>query len=202
LTIDRIGTGGGVVRGSVADIACRRPCERTIRYGTSVTLRATPDYGSRFMRWSGDCSGRSRTCTFRIVGTTNVAAHFTRFMRGYACTIMAGGKYALGELLTGTPRRDVVCARGRTDISIIALGGDDVLILGRGRDAASGGPGNDIIFGGAGNDSLDGGTGNDRIYGGSGDDRLTGGGGRDLLVGGAGDDRCRRARGDVELACA
>jgi|GEM_PF-6584231 len=83
-------------------------------------------------------------------------------------------------------------------------GGDDVLRGGRGNDTLKGGMGEDILrggsqrdvlIGGGSNDTLNGDRGNDSLFGNSGDDMLRGGQGKDVLVGGKGNDTLIGGRG-------
>jgi Ca2+-binding RTX toxin-like protein len=69
------------------------------------------------------------------------------------------------DSLEGTPKPDVIVARG----------GDDTLIGHAGNDLLCGGPGRDAMFGTDGRDRLSGGTGDDQLSGGLGDDRIDGG---------------------------
>ena len=66
-------------------------------------------------------------------------------------------------------------------IRIMALNGNDVVVIGSGIQGA-------YIYGGAGNDTLVGGDGNDSICGDDGDDVLRGGPGNDSISAGLGDD--------------
>ena len=105
------------------------------------------------------------------------------------------------DTLRGTPRRDV----------IVAKGGDDVVIAGKGHDLVCGGSGVDILRGGRGRDTL-----LDRVssvaagsravlaeegvtqYGGAGNDTLVGTGGSDYLSGGGGSDELRAGNGGTD----
>jgi Ca2+-binding RTX toxin-like protein len=70
------------------------------------------------------------------------------------------------------------------------LGGDDVLVGGRGSDrlCGCGGRGSDHLFGGPGSDDLSGGDGADRLVGGTAGDVLRPGEGQDHVFGFGGDD--------------
>jgi len=57
LTVNKAGTGTGTVTSAPAGINCGADCTEDYDVDTAVTLTATPDAGSRFAGWSGDCSG-------------------------------------------------------------------------------------------------------------------------------------------------
>ena len=64
LTVAMTGPGAGTVTSSPSGIVCRvESCSSEFVQGTTVTLTATPDGTHGFSRWSGDCSGTSRTTT-------------------------------------------------------------------------------------------------------------------------------------------
>lgn len=54
LTVEKTGTGSGRVLGDGID--CGADCTQTYPEGTSVSLSATPESGSTFTGWSGDCT--------------------------------------------------------------------------------------------------------------------------------------------------
>ena len=56
-------------------VACPGRCLGTIAFGSSARLVAAPAPGYRFVRWSGDCSGR-RACV--VKGNATVKALFSR----------------------------------------------------------------------------------------------------------------------------
>jgi len=77
LIVTRAGTGTGTVASTPAGISCGNTCSATYNLGTSVTLTPTPDAGSTFSGWSGNCPSGSvtidsdKTCiaTFNLAGT-------------------------------------------------------------------------------------------------------------------------------------
>jgi hypothetical protein len=64
--------GGGAVR--------VRPTSGTSKYtaGTSLELTARPKVGWRLERWTGPCTGRHMTCTFRLTRARTVTAAFVK----------------------------------------------------------------------------------------------------------------------------
>ncbi len=56
LTVTRDGSGSGTVTSSPAGINCGGTCDGDFNEGTVVTLTATPDAGSTFAGWGGDCT--------------------------------------------------------------------------------------------------------------------------------------------------
>jgi hypothetical protein len=77
LTVAKDGTGSGTVTSDPAGIDCGSTCSASFPEGQVVTLTATPDSGSRFDHWSGDCTG-SGPCTVTMDQNHSVTATFTR----------------------------------------------------------------------------------------------------------------------------
>lgn len=92
----------------------------------------------------------------------------------------------------GTPQKDSIAANA-LDNNVVALGGNDIVDLGAGDDAACGGPGDDKISGGNGRDTLIG----DGVYGFVLPLDCGNGHGADTLIGGSGADRI--THGDLVL---
>jgi hypothetical protein len=76
LVVDKNGTGSGTVTSNPAGINCGQDCQEDYNLGTLVTLTATPQQGSNFVRWEGDCSGTSPTCQLTMNKNKNVTAVF------------------------------------------------------------------------------------------------------------------------------
>ena len=75
------GTGSGTVTSSPAGVNCGPPstCTATFDEGSSVTLTATPNAGSRFDSWTSGCDSISgNQCTVNMSGPKSVNATFTR----------------------------------------------------------------------------------------------------------------------------
>ena len=76
LTVTKAGTGTGTVTSSPTGIDCGSTCGSSFSDGTPVTLTATPDTGSTFTGWSGDCSGTG-TCPVTMNADHAVTATFS-----------------------------------------------------------------------------------------------------------------------------
>jgi hypothetical protein len=76
LTVHRTGRGSGTVRGGGID--CGRRCTTTWPAGTAVKLAASAGRGSRFVRWSGGCSGTRARCSVVLERPLVVTAVFAR----------------------------------------------------------------------------------------------------------------------------
>ena len=74
LTLSMAGNGSGTINTKPVGLVCTGgTCSWYYDSGTSVTLTATPDFGSEFSGWSGGCTG-SAACT--ISNTTTAIATF------------------------------------------------------------------------------------------------------------------------------
>ncbi len=74
LTIIKKGTGTGVVTGTRID--CGTDCSEEYNEGMNVTLTTTPNTGSTFDGWSGDCTGTG-TCNITRDAAKTVTANFS-----------------------------------------------------------------------------------------------------------------------------
>jgi hypothetical protein len=77
LSLQKAGNGSGTVTSSPAGISCGSNCSRAYPTGTTVTLTAAPANGSKFVRWSGACTGTT-TCTVTMNLPRSAIATFAR----------------------------------------------------------------------------------------------------------------------------
>jgi Divergent InlB B-repeat domain len=79
VTVQKVGTGTGLVQDGTHAIDCGSACSGEYLQGQTVTLTATPDSGSIFSGWSGGaCTGTGPTCSVPVNGDVPVTAAFTR----------------------------------------------------------------------------------------------------------------------------
>jgi len=76
LTVDKTGSGTGVVTNTLATINCGSSCQETFLRGTTIKLKAKADANSVFRGWSGACTGTARTCTMVMSDDHTVTATF------------------------------------------------------------------------------------------------------------------------------
>ena len=75
VTVTKAGNGSGTVRSNPAGILCGNDCAESLPAGDTVLLQATPDAGSTFAGWSGDCTGTG-DCTITADRARSVTASF------------------------------------------------------------------------------------------------------------------------------
>jgi len=76
ITVDKTGTGTGVIKSNPAGIDCGSICEASFSLGSTVKVVAKPDPGSVFKGWSGSCSSTKKSCTLGIIDNQAVTAIF------------------------------------------------------------------------------------------------------------------------------
>ncbi|MBI5673082.1 MAG: JDVT-CTERM domain-containing protein [Nitrospirae bacterium] len=103
VTVNKAGSGTGTVTSNPAGIDCRATCNGQFPQGSTVNLAATPDPGSVFAGWSGDCTGTgpcSLTQNATVTATFNIAPPPPAASEGGGgCTIAPG---ATGDILLPT----------------------------------------------------------------------------------------------------
>ncbi len=77
LTVSLAAHGGhGAVKSDPTGIACGATCSSTFDRESTVYLSARPAAGSRFVGWSGGCSGTTPSCTVTLTAAKSVTATF------------------------------------------------------------------------------------------------------------------------------
>lgn len=92
LSIQKIGTGSGLVSSLPAGISCGSGCSSDFMKGTSVTLTATPVVDASFDGWSGGCSGTG-VCIVTMNADISVTATFNKrsAVASFSLTPASGG---------------------------------------------------------------------------------------------------------------
>jgi hypothetical protein len=132
LTVTRSGTGTGTVSPDSGTLACGsltsvppgdpKVCSASYLSGTLVSLTATPDAGSTFASWGGDCTG-STVCQVTLSAAKNVTATFTQI--SYAITVSKSGNGA--GLVTSSPAgvncggAGLVCSASYANGTVVTL---------------------------------------------------------------------------------
>lgn len=75
LRLTKTGAGSGHVTSDPAGVSCTTSCVRKFLPGTAITLTATPSTNSRFVGWSGACTGTA-SCRITMTGERSVTAKF------------------------------------------------------------------------------------------------------------------------------
>jgi hypothetical protein len=81
LGVSKTGTGQGTLSSNPSGIDCGTTCSARFSAGASVTLTATPAPDSRFVGWSGACTG-SGTCALTMDAAKAVTATFNSTSTG------------------------------------------------------------------------------------------------------------------------
>lgn len=91
--------GGGSVTASAAGIyGCTSSCTASVASGGAVTISATPNPGSTFAYWTGDCVGQGAVCTLTMSFNRSAQASFGTCAPSTSCT--AQGR-TCGTVFTG-----------------------------------------------------------------------------------------------------
>jgi GH25 family lysozyme M1 (1,4-beta-N-acetylmuramidase) len=112
LTMSLSGTGSGTIS-APASIVCQPTCSATYAYNTTATLAPTATAGSRFVGWSGSCTGAGAcapvmTADRAVTGIFSLVVNRTITPTTLAITLRRGSTASFrGTLTTADPRCSV-----------------------------------------------------------------------------------------------
>ena len=134
LTVSKTGSGSGTVTSDPEEINCGDTCSAQFVLSTDVTLTATPDSGSIFGGWSGDCDSNGRvtmnadkSCTATFGPAQNTLAVARKVWEAARLQAIRGGidcdgsrqNIALGKPVTALT--DVVPGYGSPESTVDGL---------------------------------------------------------------------------------
>ena len=73
--VEKSGSGAGAVTSYPRGIDCGQLCSGEFKLGSQVTLKAQPGFASRFVGWSGPCSG-TEDCVLTVTPNTRLGVEF------------------------------------------------------------------------------------------------------------------------------
>jgi len=87
-------SGTGSVASDMPGVVCAKACGTQWDEGTTVTLFPTPGDGSRFVRWSGSCTGTRADCVLSLTQTESATAVFGPAFVAFHSSVTGRGKVA------------------------------------------------------------------------------------------------------------
>lgn len=90
VTIQNAGNGSGIVVSTPSGLECGSACTAVYGYGANVSLTATAAASTRFVGWSGTCTGVDTVCTVTIDAAKSVTATFA--LKQYPVIVQKRGK--------------------------------------------------------------------------------------------------------------
>lgn len=76
VTLQKAGNGSGLVVSSPVGIACGSSCTAVYGYGANLSFIATAAASTRFVGWSGACTGADPVCTVSVDAAKSITATF------------------------------------------------------------------------------------------------------------------------------
>ncbi len=118
LTVEKTGDGTGTVTSTPAGIDCGTDCSEAFSFLQQVQLTATPDEGSIFLGWSGDCSGTTDTTMVTVRGDLNCQAEFgidpdAPVSQSHTVTLPPGSTSTAFRILSAPMAIDMEALRGQ-----------------------------------------------------------------------------------------
>jgi hypothetical protein len=116
--VRKTGDGDGIVTSVPTGITCGHTCDGTFARGSQVVLHEMPDASSRFVRWSGACSGTGN-CTLPVTGPKNATAHFERLRDTVRVQKLGKGKGRVSSSPAGISCGDRCTAQFRRGTEVV-----------------------------------------------------------------------------------
>lgn len=99
ILVEKAGSGAGLVTSLPGGIDCGQACSADFKLGSQIVFKALPNGTSRFVGWSGPCSGTD-DCVVILRGPTSIRAEFAQAEeRRVTVTVEKDGE-GLGEILS------------------------------------------------------------------------------------------------------
>lgn len=125
LTVQRPGTGAGMVTSLPSGVSCGTMC--TGLFLNSVVLSAAPDQTSRFSGWDGACGG-TQSCTLPAVRSQYVSARFDDLASPTITITFAGGAASVGAVQVMVQMNPIFTCHASCVVGVAA--GTDVTLAG------------------------------------------------------------------------
>lgn len=99
ILIEKSGSGAGLVTSLPGGIDCGQACSAEFKLGSQIVFKALPNESSRFVGWSGPCSGTD-DCVVILRGPTSIRAEFARAEERRATVLVEKDGEGQGEVLS------------------------------------------------------------------------------------------------------
>ena len=110
VTVQKTGTGTGLVQDGTHAIDCGSTCSGDFPQGQTLNLTVTPDPGSTFSGWSGGaCTGTGPTCSVPVNADIAVTAAFTKTLVTKTLVTLRFSKVGRGAVTSLPP--GITCGR-------------------------------------------------------------------------------------------
>ncbi|MCF8057344.1 MAG: InlB B-repeat-containing protein, partial [Desulfocapsa sp.] len=100
LTVTRNGNGAGIVSGTPGSIDCGTNCSEMHDPNVSIALSASPQTGSSFAGWTGDCAGTG-VCVISMAQARTVNAEFNLIPYDLTVAVEGGGSGTITSAPSG-----------------------------------------------------------------------------------------------------
>lgn len=99
ILVEKSGSGAGLITSLPGGIDCGQACSAEFKLGSQIVFRALPNATSRFIGWSGPCSG-TEDCVVVLRGPTSIRAEFAHAEERRASLTVEKDGEGQGEILS------------------------------------------------------------------------------------------------------